>query len=68
MSTNENDELDVYKEKYFSKLKIFKPEFLNRIDDIILFNKLDEKNIRKIVEIQLNELEQLMKKIKYDLK
>ncbi len=31
----------------------FKPEFLNRIDEIIIFNPLDEKNIGDIVKIQL---------------
>src|SRR5215475_10320924 len=34
----------------------FKPEFLNRIDDIITFNSLDKKNLAKIVEIQLGLL------------
>lgn len=31
----------------------FKPEFLNRIDDIILFHRLDKENIREIIKIQL---------------
>jgi len=31
-----------------------RPEFLNRIDEIIMFTPLDEKEIRKIVQIQLN--------------
>jgi ATP-dependent Clp protease ATP-binding subunit ClpB len=39
----------------------FKPEFLNRLDDIIIFNKLMEVNIEKIVEIQLKRLEELLK-------
>lgn len=34
----------------------FSPEFLNRIDDIIVFNKLDDKSLRKIVNIELNTL------------
>jgi ATP-dependent Clp protease ATP-binding subunit ClpB len=33
-----------------------RPEFLNRIDEIILFKPLTQKEIRKIVEIQLNDL------------
>ncbi len=36
----------------------FRPEFLNRIDDIIIFHSLDEKHIARIVEIQLQRLEQ----------
>lgn len=34
----------------------FKPEFLNRIDSIIFFNKLSEKEIEKIVDIQISDL------------
>jgi len=34
----------------------FSPEFLNRIDDIIIFNKLDDKSLKKIVQIELNNL------------
>lgn len=41
----------------------FKPEFLNRIDDIIFFNSLDEKHIRSIVNIQIEKLsKRLMQK------
>ena len=36
--------------------KYFKPEFLNRIDDIITFNSLTEKNLYKIIDLQLNDL------------
>jgi len=35
----------------------FRPEFLNRVDDIIIFHSLDEKQLSHIVEIQLNRLE-----------
>ena len=34
----------------------FNPEFLNRIDDIILFNSLNEETLRKIVTIELGKL------------
>ncbi|MFH0812630.1 MAG: ATP-dependent chaperone ClpB [Pseudomonadota bacterium] len=34
----------------------FKPEFLNRIDEIIIFNNLDREEIKKIVDIQMNYL------------
>jgi ATP-dependent Clp protease ATP-binding subunit ClpB len=36
----------------------FSPEFLNRVDDIILFQSLDEKQLAQIVEIQLRRLEE----------
>ncbi|GFR34927.1 ATP-dependent Clp protease ATP-binding subunit ClpC [Thermobrachium celere] len=36
--------------------KTFRPEFLNRIDDIIVFHQLEEKDIEKIVELMLNSV------------
>jgi len=36
----------------------FKPEFLNRIDEIIIFNSLGREQIKSIVEIQLRRLRQ----------
>jgi ATP-dependent Clp protease ATP-binding subunit ClpB len=38
--------------------KYFRPEFLNRVDDVIIFQSLDESEIARIVEIQLGRLEQ----------
>jgi ATP-dependent Clp protease ATP-binding subunit ClpB len=35
----------------------FRPEFLNRVDDIIIFHSLDEKQLAQIVDIQLQRLE-----------
>ncbi len=36
--------------------QFFRPEFLNRLDDIIIFHRLDKSQIKKIVELQLNLL------------
>ncbi|HWE51524.1 MAG TPA: ATP-dependent chaperone ClpB [Bryobacteraceae bacterium] len=36
----------------------FRPEFLNRIDEIIVFHALDEKHLKQIVDIQLESLRQ----------
>jgi len=36
--------------------QVFKPEFLNRIDEIIVFHMLSKEDLRKIVDIQLNYL------------
>ena len=38
----------------------FRPEFLNRLDDIIIFHSLSREDIRYIVEIQLSRLRQLL--------
>ncbi len=37
--------------------RMFKPEFLNRIDEIMVFHSLNKENIRKIVTILLKNLE-----------
>ena len=37
--------------------KHFRPEFLNRVDDTIIFQSLDEEELAKIVEIQIGRLE-----------
>ena len=42
--------------------KEFKPEFLNRIDDIIVFHKLEQEDIRKIIDLMINKVKELMKK------
>ena len=34
----------------------FKPEFLNRIDEIVVFHRLDETHIERIVDIQVEQL------------
>jgi ATP-dependent Clp protease ATP-binding subunit ClpA len=34
----------------------FRPEFLNRVDDIIIFHSLDEEELAKIVDLQLERL------------
>jgi ATP-dependent Clp protease ATP-binding subunit ClpB len=58
------------KEKLGSTLKeYFRPEFLNRIDDIIVFDILTEKGIEEIVKIQVEIIKQrlLVKDIKLDI-
>ena len=42
--------------------KYFKAEFLNRIDDLIVFNSLSENDLYKIMDIQLNDLRNNLKK------
>ena len=46
----------------------FSPEFLNRIDDTIVFNSLKEDEIKKIVEIELNKLMKRLSEIKLNFK
>jgi ATP-dependent Clp protease ATP-binding subunit ClpC len=48
--------------------KAFAPEFLNRIDDVIMFNPLTEKDIHKIIDIELKGLFERVKSLNYNLK
>ncbi len=42
----------------------FRPEFLNRVDEIIIFDRLNEEELKKIVEIQLRRLVRRLEKQK----
>jgi ATP-dependent Clp protease ATP-binding subunit ClpC len=48
--------------------KAFSPEFLNRIDDVIVFKSLDKENIKRIVDIPLSEVVGRVKEMGYVLK
>ena len=48
--------------------KVFAPEFLNRIDDVVMFNALDKDNIKGIVEVELEKLLDRMKGLGYSLR
>ena len=45
----------------------FRPEFLNRVDETIIFNSLGMEEIKQIVELQLDELKARMKDRKLDM-
>lgn len=62
---------DVNKEEIMGEIKVklvdmlkatIRPEFLNRIDEIILFNPLTPSDIRKIVDIQINLLKEKLER------
>lgn len=54
-SSSEKNDYENVKEKVLSTLKEhFRPEFLNRLDDIIVFDVLSKEAIKKIVEIQVD--------------
>ena len=65
-STNKNEVEDDYeriKSIIDEELKQnFKPEFLNRLDEIVIFNSLGEKEIQKISQFLLDELSERLKK------
>ncbi len=53
---------EAYRGKVMDALKdSFRPEFLNRIDEIVIFNPLTRGDIERIVDIQLTQIEQRLK-------
>ncbi len=62
-SDDQKSKIEVFtKEKVFEEIKLnFKPEFINRIDEIILFNRLTKNEMREILKIQILELSKLLK-------
>ena len=55
--TNRSDILEITRNEVFEMVKkTFRPEFLNRIDELIMFAPLTEKEIREIVKLQLDHV------------
>lgn len=54
---NQKQEYENIKKEVMGELKKqFRPEFINRIDDIIVFHKLENEDIKKIIEIMLKQV------------
>ena len=72
-SADEKKNHDEMKEKVMEEVKhIFRPEFINRIDDIIVFHALNEDEIHQIVDLLMKQLckrvqEQMNITLKYDV-
>ena len=65
---DERSEYESMKEKVTDELKrTFRPEFLNRIDEIIVFHALNKEHIKEITDIMLAELRQQMKEMDLEL-
>jgi len=51
----------VMRERVLEALRLhFKPEFLNRVDDILIFHRLSREQLREIVGLQMNRLQRLL--------
>jgi ATP-dependent Clp protease ATP-binding subunit ClpB len=62
------DDYQVIKLAVMGEVKTyFRPEFINRIDEVVVFHALDEKNIRSIARIQLQYLEDRLRKLEMSL-
>ena len=65
---DEQKEYENIKKEVMAELKReFRPEFINRIDEIIVFHKLNDDEISKIIELMLNEVANRMKAQKYEI-
>ena len=47
--------------------RVFAPEFLNRLDDVILFNHLNKDNIHDIIDIELKKVVSRIKQLNYNI-
>lgn len=62
------DDYQVIKLAVMGEVKTyFRPEFINRIDEVVVFHALDEKHIRSIARIQLQYLEERLAKLQMKL-
>ncbi len=60
----EKEEYERNKEIILDELKnTFRPEFLNRVDDIIIFQNLNEKDVKKIAALLLDEMIERLEKV-----
>lgn len=65
---DENQDYQDMKSKVMTELKrAFRPEFLNRIDEIIVFHSLEKKHIKEIVSLMAQELSNRLKEQEIDL-
>lgn len=61
VNQKEGEDTDKVKDQVMEYVKmVFKPEFLNRLDEIILFHRLNKNNIHDIVKIQLESLKKIL--------
>ncbi len=64
----EDDDVDKVRDQVMAAVqRTFRPEFLNRLDAIILFHRLKKRNMKAIVEIQLKRLQKLLEDRKITL-
>jgi ATP-dependent Clp protease ATP-binding subunit ClpB len=64
----EGEKVDSVREQVMSVVRsAFRPEFLNRLDEILLFNRLSREQMTGIVDIQLNHLRKLLEARKIEL-
>ncbi len=68
-TSSKEDEAELYAKSVIQKAlrKTFSPEFLNRIDDVVIFNSLSKDEILQIIDIALNDLRKRLLALGYKL-
>jgi ATP-dependent Clp protease ATP-binding subunit ClpB len=68
LQKKEHELIEQYREPVMNVVRtVFRPEFLNRLDEILLFNQLGRKDMSQIVKIQLEGLKNILKQQDFDL-
>ena len=66
--TTKELESDKIKNKILEKVKsIFNPEFINRLDETVIYNTLSKEDVIKIIDLQMSDLYQNLDKIGYSI-
>ena len=67
-SRTEKERYEAMKEKVMAEVKkTFRPEFLNRLDEIIVFHELSEEQLRSIVDLMVRDLQKRLAERKLDI-
>lgn len=66
-ATSEDDKASIESNVMNALKSTFRPEFLNRLDEIIVFNRLTDSDIRKIASLMLGELQARIKDLDVDI-
>jgi ATP-dependent Clp protease ATP-binding subunit ClpB len=68
VNLNETEDVDVVRDQVMAVVRAnFRPEFLNRVDEVILFHRLKKEQMEAIVDIQLTRLRKLLEERKITL-
>lgn len=68
-TADEEASYEKMKERLMDEVKkTFKPEFLNRVDDIIVFRRLTKEDLRKIIDIEISEVQKRLHEQNIQLK
>ena len=64
----QSESYEAMKERFLDESKkVFRPEFLNRVDDTIVFHPLTREDLEKVIQIELGEVMERMKDKKMEL-